>query len=461
MQAHQAHRNTANALADVDNALRAGIERLTSVDAEYWTFRGKSRSDYDRSPYQYPAMMVPALQRELIKLVLELQPEVSTIVDPFVGSGTVLCESMLSGRDFIGQDINPLAVLISRMRHSALDIDELNAAVKRTLEYSGKDTSDSYAVSFKNQGKWFNKGVSIGLSRIRRAIQREKNHKNRLFLWVVLAETARLNSNSRTSTYKLHIRPSDECTSSLQDVTTAFADIAANNLKIVSEFHLTLDAKGYVRGKQFKGSVAICLGDSTVALPTLGEQRAHLVMSSPPYGDNKTTVPYGQAAWLPLQWIDGDDISTQDRIHELLQSTHQIDSRSLGGRSTKKLQQQKIADLSSRSASFHATLEILKRFPEDGTQRFVDFIYDLDKVLKNTADACATNAYTIWTLGHRRIRTVECPLTDIISELSRNRSIVEVQRIQREIPSKRMANRNSISSTMRQETILILRKSVA
>ena len=55
-----------------------------------------------------------------------------------------------------------------------------------------------------------------------------------------------------------------------------------------------------------------------------------VVVTSPPYGNNATTVPYGQYSYLPLQWIDladiGDDVNA-----EFLRTTHEIDRRSLGG----------------------------------------------------------------------------------------------------------------------------------
>lgn len=114
-------------LPNVDLALRRGIEQLTSKDSNFWDFKSGGRSEYDQAPFQYPAMMVPALQREIVTLIGKLQPCIETVADPFVGSGTVLCEAMLLGKSFVGQDINPLAVLISRMRFLALNVEKLSS----------------------------------------------------------------------------------------------------------------------------------------------------------------------------------------------------------------------------------------------------------------------------------------------------------------------------------------------
>src|ERR1044072_5769788 len=40
----------------------------------------------------------------------------SIVLDPFSGSGTVLLESILSGRNAIGIDVNPIAKLISKVK---------------------------------------------------------------------------------------------------------------------------------------------------------------------------------------------------------------------------------------------------------------------------------------------------------------------------------------------------------
>lgn len=42
--------------------------------------------------------------------------EIDSVGDPFVGSGTVLTETMLKGLRFWGTDINPLSILSSMVK---------------------------------------------------------------------------------------------------------------------------------------------------------------------------------------------------------------------------------------------------------------------------------------------------------------------------------------------------------
>ena len=49
------------------------------------TFKGRAKRQYCQALVQYPAMMVPAMQGELIDAVLESDLNVKSIIDPFVG----------------------------------------------------------------------------------------------------------------------------------------------------------------------------------------------------------------------------------------------------------------------------------------------------------------------------------------------------------------------------------------
>lgn len=443
-------------LQNVDEVLCQRLESISSSNASHWDFKGIRRSEFEQSPYQYPAMMVPALQREIVSSILDLQPEVETIADPFVGSGTVLCEAMLSGRNFIGQDVNPLAILTSIMRSEALEYNLISDSIKKISSNVRNDRKREYAVTFAGQMKWFNRGANIGLSRLRRVILDVDEKFVRLFFWVALAETIRLTSNSRTSTYKLHVKPPENRTAQSADVIETFMQICDRNLAIATNFSRSLMERGFICNDRFIRSISILLADSTNGFAN--NSPVDMLMSSPPYGDNRTTVPYGQASWLPLQWIDGDDITSSSEIKGLIRTTAAIDGISIGGRvNNKKINAQR-DELCDSSPHFKVTVDALKGEYVDGVSRLTSFIYDLKKVLDNSAKSCSKNSYAVWTLGHRRIRKVECPLTEIMVELSEPNKWTEVTRIQRQIPFKRMAQRNNISQTMKQETVLILRK---
>ncbi|MCL2722967.1 MAG: site-specific DNA-methyltransferase [Polyangiaceae bacterium] len=63
--------------------------------------------------HAYPARLHPVTARRLIEFFSSVG---DTVVDPFCGSGTVPVEAMLAGRNAIGTDLNPLAVMLARSK---------------------------------------------------------------------------------------------------------------------------------------------------------------------------------------------------------------------------------------------------------------------------------------------------------------------------------------------------------
>ena len=76
--------------------------------------------------HAYPARMHPVTASRLVASFL---PPGGTVLDPFCGSGTVLVEAMLLGRNAIGTDLNPLAVALAQTKTRARADGELDLLV--------------------------------------------------------------------------------------------------------------------------------------------------------------------------------------------------------------------------------------------------------------------------------------------------------------------------------------------
>ena len=90
---------------------------------------------YTRAYYSYPAKFLSHLPRELIKLFTK---EGELIFDPFCGGGTTGLESMLLNRRFVGYDINPFAIHISKVKSTYIDPNDLEYSlenIKKDLEH--------------------------------------------------------------------------------------------------------------------------------------------------------------------------------------------------------------------------------------------------------------------------------------------------------------------------------------
>ena len=60
--------------------------------------------------------------------------EGSVVLDPFVGAGTTVLESVLANRDAIGIDVDPIACMVSRVLTSRFDVPYLVIATEELKE---------------------------------------------------------------------------------------------------------------------------------------------------------------------------------------------------------------------------------------------------------------------------------------------------------------------------------------
>jgi hypothetical protein len=446
--------NLTSVSADIDLAMR--LEDLSSD--ERWMFRPWTSREYSHGLFQYPAMMVPQMQRELLECI-RLESGGESVFDGFVGSGTTMAEAMLQGLDFIGVDINPLAVLLCRAKRGPFFIHALEEAADRVSQRATADSARTIEIGWKGWRKWFRQDVALGLSRLRRSIRREPVLSTRRFMWVALAETVRLSSNSRTSTVKLHVRTPEDRSRRI-NVLKTFEQIVEQNLDRFDDQRRALAEKDLLAHGHYTGQVDVELKDiSSEPSERAAARPCQILLTSPPYGDNATTVPYGQHAFLPLQWIDLADIDP-NADQRFLASTHAIDSMSLGAPTRGALEQ--VEPLRVLSPALDATLNRLEKLPRDRPARVAAFWRDLDAGLANILAGIDDGALMAWTVGNRRVGGHEVPMDSILRELLEHRGCTSVTSLAREIPDcrKRMASRNSIAATMNAEQVLVLRAPV-
>lgn len=437
---------------NVDNTLIQKIAAYSLQDASYWSFKGRSKRNHCHGLIQYPAMMVPEMQGELIDAIQSVDSNITTVFDPFVGSGTTMGESMMRGLDFVGHDINPLAILACEVKSGPLYVNKLNEKIDCLLSAIEQVNSSEVAVSFKGIDKWFLKEVQLELSTIYLAIKAEPSKWARKIFWLALSNTVRSTCNSRSSTYKLHIK-SEEQIEKIGSAKDIFKKNLLKSFENIKEQKEMLTKNGYL--KRSKSISKVTINNVDAKLRKKSKQKFDLLISSPPYGDNSTTVTYGQFSYLPLQWIDLSDIN--EKIDpSILSYQNAIDSSSLGG-SLKESEDKRIK-LINRSPSLEICIEKILGVNPDNIKKLISFVFDLDLSLQNAIDELRDNAYMIWTLGNRRISDIEVPLDKIMRELLESRGCTYVYEIERTIPSKRMASRNQIASTMGKESVLIMRR---
>jgi hypothetical protein len=436
-----------------DRRLRERLIRLRGDHEDQWSYSDRAAIANRNALFQYPAMMIADMQRDLTTALLE-QGEYPSgpVFDPFVGSGTIVGVGMSLGRDVVGWDVNPLAILICRVKAGPFHLNAFEEAVPRIVPV--RSSVKKPEERFENWRHWFTDDVARGLTALRGKIRQEPNPATRRFLWTCMAETIRLTSNSRTSTVKLHRRPRTQI-EARPDPRRVFKRVAEENLSKLAEAAKELEQAGVLSRGWYMGEASLRLGDSR-QMDWIGLKSA-AVVTSPPYGDNTSTIPYGQHSYLPLQWIDLEDIDpAADASH--LSSTYEIDRLSLGG--SKRVAAPDEERVRSRSAALDEVVAALGDEKGDRRKRVLAFVRDFDDALAAVAQTIQIGGCAAWTVGSRRVGGQTVPLEQILIELSGHHGFAHVETLFRDIPlhRKRMAARNSAGATMLREHVVVMRR---
>lgn len=439
-----------------DRRLVSRLNRRSVSNLEYWSFKDDSARGYGHGIGQYPAMIVPKLIGAILEDVKAIYPHFRVIGDPFVGSGTTLVESILHGFEFWGIDINPYAILLCKVRSHQYKLTDLKVKTQMLFERISRDTSELIEVDFNGIDKWFRRDVQVDLSRIRRSIMIEPDLDIRRLMWVALADTVKFTSNSRTSTYKLHIRDKETINERQIDPIRKFRDAVERYVTQKQEQLESLYLKSDLAcDGQYKHGIHLKLGDSREVLKEI-ESKCDLIITSPPYGDNNTTVPYGQFSYLPLQWIELNDIVTGLDRH-LLDTTCEIDRQSLGG--IKKINNEEVSKLCHKSTTLSRHLDLLNSddsVPEDSVKRIVSFVRDLNNSILPVLNMLKPGGLSIWILGNRKVGKKIVPLDRILIDLLYNCGNYLLYECDRSIHLKR----HHFSDSLNREKVLIFRKEV-
>lgn len=113
-------------------ACRDRLVQLLDGDLDYHGYdTGYASHDFHAFPAKFP----PPLPDKFIR---GLTAPGDTVLDPMMGSGTTIVEAFLAQRRCIGTDIDPLALLIARVKTMPLDLDVLRRQLHRIVENANR-----------------------------------------------------------------------------------------------------------------------------------------------------------------------------------------------------------------------------------------------------------------------------------------------------------------------------------
>ncbi|MCS7186450.1 MAG: DNA methyltransferase, partial [Armatimonadota bacterium] len=185
--------------------------------------------------------------------------------------------------------------------------------------------------------------------------------------------------------------------------------------------------------------VCLALHDARKPFP-IEPESVDLLLTSPPYGDARTTVAYGQFSRLTLQWLGlwNEDL---DRI-------------GLGGR---------MRTMKNIPPSLRDALKNINDADPKRAREVEAFYADLQDCLLKIVEILKVGGYAIFVVANRKVKGIKLPTDKIVAEILSD--FRHVTTLPRQIPNKRMPLKNSPSNiagqtdtTMLEEHIVILHK---
>ncbi|RDE12426.1 MAG: hypothetical protein C4K49_10115 [Candidatus Thorarchaeota archaeon] len=379
-----------------------------------WDFAGSPTQYSTHGIHTYLAAMIPWVAKRAITTAKPRK-----LLDPFCGGGAVLVESLLAGIACVGLDINPLAVLISKVKTKCISsrrlMHELGLIVEKACLYDGP-----VAKFTAKQGidYWYKDYMLGPLTALRHAVMELGENQVKDFFRCILSATARDVSLTHRNEIRLRRLESPYLESFNPDVIDVFRKNAVEAAERVAALP--------------KLDVAVHQG-SVLGMPFADDEFSTIVCS-PPYGDERNGVPYTQFAknmlfWLGYSW---DDIIDQKR-------------KTLGWINGREDFPQ--PDSQTLRKSVHLIRDHLKSVKEVNA-----FYHDYDNAL--TEMARVTDDKIVIVIGQRVMQNTVFDNARITIELMASKGIRLGAQYRRHLPTKRLPRMREYGAAIDHEDIL-------
>lgn len=377
-----------------------------------YDFIGQSYASVYPNLHKYPATMLPQIGIEVFK---ELGIKSGTLLDPYCGSGSSFASGLECGlTEMHGFDINPLAVLISKVKFTKVSLNEL---IETKIEFRNKvydflkeakniDTLKRPQIT--NIDFWFSEEVIGHLTVIKHFIDKIPDKNIRRFFLIPFSETVRECSYTRNNEFKLFRMKYEDILNFNPNVIDVYLNKLGDIFFLYSNFYFPkLDENVNVN----------------VQYSTFQPQKEYFdaVLTSPPYGDSRTTVAYGQFSTLSNEWLG-------------IEYARKIDGMLMGGiRPKQNIKTGIIADY-------------ISKINKVDNKRALDvsaFYNDLDGSIRRVAKSVCVGGKSIYVVGNRTVKNVQLPTDQFIAEKFEENGFKHLVTYERALSNKSMPNKNS------------------
>jgi DNA modification methylase len=297
------------------------LERLNRCLAGDLNFQENSADFHPAHKiHSFPAKFPPQLPRKFISALTEPGDKV---LDPMAGSGTSLFEAYLLGRQAIGMDIDPLAILLSKVKQRNYDVSLLHTTSRHILTNAVKAVLSSPETVFNSRATlfdvktcefldyWFSKEVQVELLALVNEVNKIKDPVTSDFFKLIFSSVIITKTGGVSLAIDLaHTRP--------HRARTVFSKggqlVLGDNNDLHDKKHLTKKLRSPLEEfkKKYESTIKGVLDYSpNITFPILsygnaqalpiGPNSVDLIVTSPPYASN--AIDYMRAHKFSLVWF--------------------------------------------------------------------------------------------------------------------------------------------------------------
>jgi len=376
-----------------------------------------------------------------------------TILDPFCGTGTVLLEANLAGRNAIGADANPLARKIATVKTRKLDtvcLDEMLA----TLIHKAKNFSTIEYPDVRNRDFWFPLKTQIQLSKICQAVNVLPTNGYRDFFEVCfsncvkkvsyadprIAVPVKINPerfDKESDRYKKTAKRLSELDSI--DVFDKFTTIAADNILRIKSLPSNINNVS----SEIISENARILTSAIDSKELLSDGCVDMILTSPPYAGAQK---YIRSSSLNLGWLG---LTASETLRDL-------DKKSIG---RENYLFSEIKEIKTGIKNADELLSIL--FKKNKLRAYVvgNYLIEMKDAIDESIRVLKKGGYFVIVIGNNKVCDMEFNTQEYLSEYIQSKGLELKFKLIDDIKSYGlMTKRNKTADIISREWILVFRK---
>lgn len=351
-------------------------------------------------------------------------------------------EARLLSRNAVGIDINPLAVLISKVKTTPIDIDQLDLATRLVKERV--NDGGSIGVEFPNINYWFCEKAQDELSKIKFALENLNGFDESIYRFLLVCFSSVIRKSSyadprMAKTYKSkRVREKIENGWVPQPI-QYFEESLDNNSEMIKSLskHLKSD-KNYVK---------VFHGDAKETSTILKQNRIggiDFAITSPPYINAQD---YFRSYKLEIWWLS---LASHEKVRQL--NRQAIGTENVGRGN---------CDSAPQSENRILNKIVKEIWKASKTKSYIVHSYfrNMDDIFREFHDVLKAKGHFCLITGNNTICGIRIPTYKILTQMAENRGFKLVEIIKDKIRNRSLPpDRNHDAGIIKEEWITVFRR---